>query len=184
MALLDRDAPSDYSMAEQKTKQVVFLNVEEEIEDEKLVRVDEECYQFCYLVRPLLKTHKDDEEGLKTKLHPNLYKMAWVKNTTLKVQHCGFNNTYSFKEKGIDFTFRPIKDLQPLKLKHSTPSFLLKRLTSGDGILGPYPNSSESSSFQRERIDRDAILQLDRKYNIWKPKYKLNHSCSKKKKSI
>ncbi|KAI5671436.1 hypothetical protein M9H77_11800 [Catharanthus roseus] len=60
--LVDRDAPCDGYMAEQKAKQV-FLNAAEETEDEKLERVDEECYEPFYLVRPLLTTHKDDEEG-------------------------------------------------------------------------------------------------------------------------
>ncbi|KAI5647939.1 hypothetical protein M9H77_33944 [Catharanthus roseus] len=41
-------------------KQVVFLNAEEEIEDEKLERVDEECYEPWYLVR--CNDWKDDEE--------------------------------------------------------------------------------------------------------------------------
>ncbi|KAI5661308.1 hypothetical protein M9H77_20631 [Catharanthus roseus] len=87
VALLDRDAPK---------------------------RVDEECYEPCYLVRPLLTKHNDDEEvpcngqlcsmvidsrscsnaisknvfrklRLKIKLHPNPYKVAWVNNTSLKM---------------------------------------------------------------------------------------------------
>ncbi|KAI5661098.1 hypothetical protein M9H77_20421 [Catharanthus roseus] len=38
VALLDRDAPSDHSIAKQKRKQVVYLNAGEEAEDEKLER--------------------------------------------------------------------------------------------------------------------------------------------------
>ncbi|KAI5667785.1 hypothetical protein M9H77_17638 [Catharanthus roseus] len=63
MAFLHRDVPSDESMAEQKAKQVVFSKSEEETEGKELERVDEEFYEPCFLVRPLLTTHKDDKEG-------------------------------------------------------------------------------------------------------------------------
>ena len=42
-----------------------------------------------------------------------------------------------------------------------------------DGIFGPTPNSTESSSFQRGRIDGGSITWLKKGYSLWKPKDKV-----------
>ncbi|KAM5575250.1 hypothetical protein ABKV19_014275 [Rosa sericea] len=98
-----------------------------------------------------------------------------------KVQHCGYNNTYSFKDGGYEFKFVPTKVLSTIKLKKTAGTFLLKQTESDDSILGPVPNSTESSSFQRGRINAAAISWLDKNYPLWKPKTKPTSFWSKGK---
>ncbi|PRQ55245.1 putative retrotransposon gag domain-containing protein [Rosa chinensis] len=98
-----------------------------------------------------------------------------------KVQHCGYNNTYSFKDGSSDFKFVPTKGLSTIKLKKTAGTFLLKQTESDDSILGPIPNSTESSSFQRGRINAAAMTWLEKNYPLWKPKIKPTPFWSKGK---
>ena len=63
--------------------------------------------------------------------------------------HARHANTYSFVEGNKKYTLTCARDMPNLKLKKST--LLIRKIVPSDGILGPVPNSTESSYFQRER---------------------------------
>lgn len=46
----------------------------------------------------------------------------------------------------------------------------MRTVFSSGGILGPAPNSPESSSFQHGRNDVEAINWLDNNHRLWKPR--------------
>ena len=79
-------------------------------------------------------------------------------------------NTYSFVEGNKKYTLTCARDMPNLKLKKS--SFLIRKIVPSNGILGPAPNSTESSYFQRGRIDGGVITWLKKGYSLWKPKAK------------
>ena len=79
-------------------------------------------------------------------------------------------NTYSFVEGNKKYTLTCARDMPNLKLKKS--SFLIRKIVPSNGILGPAPNSTESSYFQRGRIDGGIITWLKKGYSLWKPKAK------------
>ncbi len=91
-------------------------------------------------------------------------------------QHAGRANTYSFIVGKKKYTLTCATDAQTLKLQKS--SLLIQRAFPHDGILGIAPNSPESSSFQRRRIDDMAMEWLDKSHRLWKPKPKAMGSTS------
>ena len=84
--------------------------------------------------------------------------------------HARRANTYSFVEGNKKYTLTCARDMPNLKLKKS--SFLIRKIVPSNGILGPAPNSTESSYFQRGRIDGGIITWLKKGYSLWKPKAK------------
>ena len=195
------------------------------------VQVNEDCYhrgkvfqtwvnckkQICSLVidtRSCINAiSKDAVQKLGLKVEPllNLYYVAWVTNTKLKVDksclvtfeigklkenvmcdvlplkpchiissrpwicdrdahHVGCSNTYSFAEGNKKYTLTCARDMPNLKLKKS--SFLIWKIVPSNGILGPTPNSTNLSYFQRGRHDGKIVTWLKKGYSLRKPKAK------------
>lgn len=109
---------------------------------------------------------------LPLKVCHNLFGRVWLYGK--KAQHCGYNNTYSFKYRKTEIKMVPIKKLSALSLKAQEDSWVVfaQVCILGDSILGPPPNSTELRSFKRGGIDAAALYWMDKRYLIWKPKPK------------